>query len=69
MITRTQLLLLAIALIVPSLLPVNDASAARAVSARSAQRAAIKSQHILDRPNRPGHFYGNTVRRRNARRR
>ena len=27
------------------------------------RRAQIKSMHILNRPNRPGHFYGNTVRR------
>jgi hypothetical protein len=34
------------------------------VSARNAYRAQIKSHHILDRPYRAGHFYGNTVRRR-----
>jgi hypothetical protein len=34
------------------------------IIAPSAQREVIKSTHILDRPNRPGHFYGNTVRRR-----
>ena len=28
-----------------------------------AERAKIKSMHILARPNRPLHFYGNTVRR------
>ncbi|TWT32662.1 hypothetical protein [Blastopirellula retiformator] len=28
-----------------------------------AQRDAIRSQPLLHRPNRPGHFYGNTVRR------
>lgn len=28
-----------------------------------AQRKYIKSMHILERPNRPFHFYGNTVRR------
>ncbi|MDO4574906.1 MAG: hypothetical protein Q4D98_06790 [Planctomycetia bacterium] len=27
-------------------------------------RAAIRSMPILERPNRPGHFYGNAVRRR-----
>lgn len=26
-------------------------------------REALQSLHILDRPYRPGHFYGNTVRR------
>ncbi len=37
------------------------------VIATGAQRQAIKSTHILHRPSRPGHFYGNTVRRRNHR--
>ena len=35
-----------------------------AISAHLAVRKSIKSQHILDRPYRLGHFYGNTVRRR-----
>ncbi len=29
-----------------------------------AERQAIRNMHILDRPYRPFHFYGNTVRRR-----
>ena len=29
----------------------------------SKQRAAIRAMPILERPSRPGHFYGNTVRR------
>jgi hypothetical protein len=29
-----------------------------------ARREQIRSTHILHRPYRPGHFYGNTVRRR-----
>jgi hypothetical protein len=29
---------------------------------RSAERQAIRQMPILERPNRPGHFYGNTVR-------
>jgi hypothetical protein len=40
--------------------PENKASAYTA-----AQRAAIRSMPIEQRPNRPGHFYGNTVRRLN----
>ena len=32
-------------------------------SARRAKRQAIKNTDILLRPNRPFHFYGNTVRR------
>lgn len=31
------------------------------------QRQAIKQMPILQRPSRPGHFYGNTVRRRYSR--
>jgi hypothetical protein len=30
---------------------------------RAAQREAIRQLPLLQRPNRPGHFYGNTVRR------
>ena len=34
------------------------------VAATARIRAEIKSLPIEQRPNRPGHFYGNTVRRR-----
>lgn len=37
------------------------------VIARGPQRAAIEATPILERPYRPGHFYGNTVRRRHYR--
>ncbi len=37
------------------------------VESKLEKRRAIKSMHILDRPDRPGHFYGNTVRRRHRR--
>ncbi len=30
-------------------------------------RQDIRNMPLLDRPNRPGHFYGNTVRRRHSR--
>jgi hypothetical protein len=30
-------------------------------------RDQIRSMHILDRPSRPGHFYGNAVRRKHSR--
>lgn len=39
--------------------PVSADSAARAMT-----RQQIRSMPILERPNRFGHFYGNTVRRR-----
>lgn len=32
-------------------------------AARAAERQAIRQMPLLMRPNRPGHFYGNTVRR------
>lgn len=37
------------------------------IIARGQERQEIKSTPILDRPNRPLHFYGNTVRRQYAR--
>ncbi|MGO8751302.1 MAG: hypothetical protein ACLQNE_35590 [Thermoguttaceae bacterium] len=33
------------------------------VTERAAQRQEIRQTPLLERPNRPGHFYGNTVRR------
>jgi hypothetical protein len=45
----------------------NDASSANSVAVNAATRQAIKSMPILERPNRVGHFYGNTVRRANER--
>ena len=33
---------------------------------QAAHREAIRQMPILNRPSRPGHFYGNTVRRRHA---
>ena len=46
------------------------ASACGAVStawARGYSRRNIRQMPILERPSRPGHFYGNAVRRRNSR--
>ena len=37
------------------------------IIARGQQQQEIKSTPILERPNRPLHFYGNTVRRQHAR--
>ena len=42
-------------------------SAAGLTSTKRLSRQEIRSMPILERPNRPGHFYGNTVRRRNSR--
>ena len=38
-------------------------SAAASATTRVAQRQAIRSMPLLSRPNRPGHVYGNNVRR------
>jgi hypothetical protein len=46
-----------VALLVLPGLPMQSAEAAT-----PSQRAAIRSMPITQRPNRPGHFYGNTVR-------
>jgi hypothetical protein len=35
---------------------------------RATTRQTIHDMPLLERPNRPGHFYGNTVRRMNERR-
>ncbi|HUG69413.1 MAG TPA: hypothetical protein VMM76_16800 [Pirellulaceae bacterium] len=67
MTSRTLLLILAVVLTVPSVLPLQETAATEPMIARGDQREAIKSQYILDRGYRPGHFYGNTVRRRHAR--
>lgn len=65
--SRILLLILTVVLTVPTLLPIEEASASGPMIARGAERDAIRSTHILHRPYRPGHFYGNTVRRRHAR--
>lgn len=43
------------------------ASAALARNNANLSRDQIRSMHILDRPSRPGHFYGNAVRRKHSR--
>jgi len=48
--------------------PVASNAEAKTQPARRAYtRQEIRSMNILDRPNRPGHFYGNAVRRRHGR--
>jgi hypothetical protein len=41
----------------------NDGSLANSFNPVSPQSQQIRQQPILERPDRPGHFYGNTVRR------
>lgn len=49
--------------VVASSVVLDPTSAPVVVTGNSYDREAIRSMHILDRPNRAGHFYGNTVRR------
>ena len=49
--------------------PTTQAPSANVLSLTGAtRREAIRSMPLLERPNRPGHFYGNTVRWLNSRR-
>ena len=41
----------------------NNSSAMSNVGSQAAYRQSIRDMPLLMRPNRPGHFYGNTVRR------
>ena len=45
----------------------RDKASADSLAVNAATRQTIKSMPILERPNRFGHFYGNTVRRANER--
>lgn len=62
---KIQLPLLALFAIAFCLVNVGESSAAwfDMITTTEAQREQIRSQPLLHRPNRPGHFYGNTVRR------
>ena len=46
-------------------LPTNEMQ--QAAAATNLTRAEIRAMPIQERPSRPGHFYGNTVRRRGGR--
>lgn len=49
------------------LAPSIPATTGFAVTEQNLSRREIRALPIHERPNRVGHFYGNTVRRRNAR--
>jgi len=51
-----------IALIAALVVPMLAAVQADAAGYINMQRATIRSMPITQRPNRPGHFYGNSVR-------
>jgi len=57
-------------LVLPQAASAAGGRTAALATARSqaAYREAIRQTPLLMRPNRPGHFYGNTVRRMHARR-
>jgi hypothetical protein len=54
-------------LLIFELVGAGVASAANTASAKNLSRSEIRSMPITHRPSRPGHFYGNTVRRRHSR--
>ncbi|MBC8873841.1 MAG: hypothetical protein H8E44_30750 [Planctomycetes bacterium] len=62
--TWTLIIALAGALWMSTAADAQETSRSNNANTRRAHRQTIKSMHILDRPYRPGHFYGNTVRRR-----
>ncbi len=41
----------------------NNTAQPMAAASVAQQRETIRQMPLLERPNRPGHFYGNTVRR------
>ena len=59
--------LIACTVLVGSVAAVELAGATTPTNRTGMSRQEIKSMDILERPNRPGHFYGNTVRRLNGR--
>lgn len=62
--TWTLIIALVVALWMTKSAEAQEISRSNAASSARGYRAHIRSMHILGRPNRPGHFYGNTVRRR-----
>ena len=50
-------------LVVATTASANEPGWSGTIIARGAQREQIEATNILDRPYRPLHFYGNTVRR------
>ena len=63
---RKLLLIAAVIFGFSSAMPAEKQAAATMLSEWQAERTHIRSLHILDRPNRPIHFYGNAIRRRHA---
>jgi hypothetical protein len=65
--TWTLVLTFAAALWVSSTAVAQQPTRSSRIITTNQEREAIRSQNILDRPYRIGHFYGNTVRRRHHR--
>lgn len=59
--------IVAVLILTSAVLPAAEPGSSLPIIARGEERTAIKSQDIHDRPNRPLHVYGNTVRRRSHR--
>lgn len=59
-----QRILLFVALVLFGLVSLRSLEANERSELRAAVRSEIKAMPITERPNRVGHFYGNTVRRR-----
>ena len=64
MYAKMILLVVLVVLSLPTDVLAVGRNGSRTIITPSAERQAIRSTHILHRPYRPGHFYGNTVRRR-----
>ena len=56
-------LAIAASLLMTDLAAAGDIDWSQPIVARGSYRAKLRSLPITDRPNRPFHFYGNTVRR------
>lgn len=64
MVAKKILLIVLVVLSVPSGVMARGRNVSRTLITPNAQRQAIRAMPIHHRPDRPGHFYGNTVRRR-----
>ena len=59
--------IVSVLILASEVLPAAEPGYSLPIIARGEVRTAVKTQDIHDRPNRPLHIYGNTVRRRSHR--
>lgn len=64
MYAKMILLVMLVVWSIPADVSARGRNGSRTIITPTAQRQAIRSTHILYRPDRTGHFYGNSVRRR-----